>query len=235
MAIAPFLAMTAAEMQKSSASGRKIAWMACHFSPYGTGLSNVPKHLPSGALLMVDDITPPYKQDPVFMAEQLSVCLEDFHCCGIVLDFQQEHNAVTQDIAKYLTQALPCPVVVSERYAKDLDCPVLLSPVPLSVALKNHLSPWKGRQIWLEVGLDAQILRLTEQGCEAIPLSCTDLVAEGFSEPELHCHYTIETDEKSAGFTLWRTKEDIAQLLAEAETLGIAEAVGLYQELDKYL
>ena len=60
MAIAPFLAMTAAEMQNSSQLPPKIAWMACHFSPYGLGLSNLPKELPSDSLLMVDDITPPH-------------------------------------------------------------------------------------------------------------------------------------------------------------------------------
>ena len=64
MAIAPFLAMTGAEMRNNSVLPDKIAWMACHFSPYGTGLSNLPKNLPAGSLLMVDDITPPHGHDP---------------------------------------------------------------------------------------------------------------------------------------------------------------------------
>ena len=58
MAIAPFLAMTAAETRNHSVLPPKIAWMACHFSPYGLGLSNLPQRLPPHALLLLDDITP---------------------------------------------------------------------------------------------------------------------------------------------------------------------------------
>ena len=46
MAITPFLAMTAAEFRKKEDLPDKIAWMACHFSPYGLGLSNLPQRLP---------------------------------------------------------------------------------------------------------------------------------------------------------------------------------------------
>ena len=65
MAITPFLAMTAAEMRNISVCPPKIAWMACHFSPYGLGLSNMPKDLPSNSLLIVDDYTPPSGHDPL--------------------------------------------------------------------------------------------------------------------------------------------------------------------------
>ena len=46
MAIRPFLAMTAAEIRGTETLPPKTAWMACHFSPYSTGLSNLPKDLP---------------------------------------------------------------------------------------------------------------------------------------------------------------------------------------------
>jgi DNA-binding NarL/FixJ family response regulator len=68
----PFLAMTAAEIRNISVFPGKIAWMACHFSPFGLGLSNLPRALPVGSLLMVDDVTPPRRHDPVFIAEQIS-------------------------------------------------------------------------------------------------------------------------------------------------------------------
>ena len=71
MAIAPFLAMTGAEMRNNSFLPEKIAWMACHFSPYGLGLSNLPRSLPPGSLLMVDDITPIGKHDPSIILDQL--------------------------------------------------------------------------------------------------------------------------------------------------------------------
>ena len=52
MAIAQYLAMTAAEMIGSTFLPQKAAWMACHFSPYSTGLCNLPSALPPGSLLI---------------------------------------------------------------------------------------------------------------------------------------------------------------------------------------
>lgn len=233
MAIVPFLAMTAAEMRCRSAFPEKIAWMACHFSPYGIGLSNLPRELPPGSLLMVDDITPPHGHDPDFIAAQLSACLEDFQCCGVLLDFQRSGCEETRSISAQLAVALPCPVAVSACYADGLDCPVFLPSVPPSVPLETYLAPWQGRDIWLELGLDGELLTLTEQGCQAASLPCPDWEAKGFSEETLHCHYAIETEEASARFTLWRTKEDLEALLEETEKSGIVGCVGLYQELQR--
>ena len=129
MAIVPFLAMTAAEMRSCSVFPEKIAWMACHFSPYGTGLSNLPKDLPSGSILMVDDVTPPHGHDPNFIAQQLSHYVEKFQCSWVLMDFQRWNCMETEAIAKYLTEALPCPAALSACYAKDLDYPVFLPPV----------------------------------------------------------------------------------------------------------
>ena len=42
MAIRQYLAMTAAEMTQAGSLPRHAAWMACHFSPYSTGLTNLP-------------------------------------------------------------------------------------------------------------------------------------------------------------------------------------------------
>ena len=231
MAIVPFLAMTAAEIRNISVLPPKVAWMACHFSPYGLGLSNLPKELPPGSVLIVDDVTPPHGHDPVLIAEQLSARVEDLQCCGVLLDFQRKGYEETKSIAKHLASALPCPVAVSECYANGLDCPVFLPPLPPSVSLKEHLAPWKEREVWLELGLDGEILTLTEAGCQAVPFSCQTHGGEGFADDTLHCHYTIETNEKAARFTLWRTKDDWEELLEEAEALGITTVVGLYQEL----
>ena len=231
MAIAPFLAMTAAEMRNHTVLPPKIAWMACHFSPYGLGLSNLPQTLPPGSLLMVDDITPLHGHDPVLIAEQLTFCAENLRCSGILLDFQRQNCPETGELAKYLTGALPCPAAVSEVYAGDLDCPVILSPVPPSVVPEDHFAPWQGREIWMEIGLSGEILTLTDRGCDTAPLPFPDPNREGYSDPKLHCHYTIETKENSAVFTLWRNREDVQELLEEAETLGVTTAVGLFQEL----
>ena len=231
MAIAPFLAMTAAEIRNISVFPRKIAWMACHFSPFGQGLSNLPRALPAGTLLMVDDVTPPHGHDPVFIAEQISAVVTDYQCCGVLLDFQRTGYHETKVIVQHLLSALPCPVAVSDPFAKDLDCPVFLPPVPPSAALETHIAPWEDREIWLEISLEGEVLTLTENGCEIISLPYPDLDAQGFEDPKLHCHYRIEVKEKSARFTLWRTKKDLDTLLVEAEKTGIATIVGLYQEL----
>ena len=234
MAILPFLAMTAAEMAKVSDFPPKIAWMACHFSPYGLGLSNLPQRLPPHALLLLDDITPIREHDPQRITEQLLNCLESLNCHGVLLDFQRPDVPETAVLVNHLTQTLPCPVIVSESYASELSCPVFLPPVPPSVALEEYISPWEGRSIWMEIGLTGELLTLTEQGCETVPLPFPNEPSEGFPEKALHCHYRIETNEKSARFTLWRTEKDLAALLEEAEGLGISGAVGLYQEFSKF-
>ena len=45
MGLPLYLAMTAAELSAAEALPRKMAYMACHFSLYGTGLSNIPEQL----------------------------------------------------------------------------------------------------------------------------------------------------------------------------------------------
>ena len=231
MVIQPFLAMTAAEMRICSRFPEKIAWMACHFSPYGLGLSNLPKELPPGSLLIVDDITPPHGHDPVLITKQLTKCAESLQCCGILLDFQRQGCEETQAIAKYLTAALPCPTAVSECYAQELDCSIFLPPLPPSVALQAYLTPWKNREVWLELGADGEKITLTEKGAESSILPYSGLEIAGFNDEQLHCHYKIETNENAASFTLWRTKKDFEQLLEEAKTLGVINTVGLYQEI----
>lgn len=233
MAIVPFLAMTAAEFRTADSLPSKIAWMACHFSPYGLGLSNLPKELPPEALLMVDDITPPHGHDPVLIAEQLCRCVEIWNCCGILLDFQRKDCAETDAIAAYLTGALPCPTAVSDVYAAGLDCPVFLSAPPPSVPLEEQLAPWKERCIWMELSADGQIITLTEEGAEISPSPHMDSRWKGFADENLHCHYSIQTAEKSARFTLWRTEDDLNSFLEEAEGYGITTAVGLFQQLQK--
>ena len=146
------------------------------------------------------------------------------------MDFQRIGCEETRAIAEYLVEVLPCPTVVSEGYARNLNCPVFLPPVPPSVPIEEHLTPWKDREIWLELGLDGEILTLTEAGCEVTPLPHPDLDAQGFVEKKLCCHYQIATNEKSARFTLWRTMEDLNYLLEDIKTHGIIEALGLYQE-----
>ena len=233
MAITPFLAMTAAEMGNVSDFPPNIAWMACHFSPYGLGLSNLPQRLPPHSLILLDDITPIQNHNSEIIADQLRSLEETLRCSGILLDFQRGYTQEMAALVNHLTQALPCPVIVSEIYAKELTCPVFLPPVPLSVPLEEYIAPWNGREIWLEISLTGEALTLSGSGCLRVPFPCPDNRFSGFTDETLHCHYIMEANEKSARFTLWRTVDDFMQFMEDGHKLGITGFVGLYQELRK--
>ena len=209
MAIHTYLAMTAAEIDRISPLPPEIAWMACHFSPYSTGISNLPPWLPEGSLLMLNDVTPIHGHDPQRVAEQLAGCIERCKCMGVLLDFQREKNEELEAMATFLIDALPCPVGWSQNDAG----PVFVPPVPCSAPLAEYIAPWKDKEVWLELALSSEQLRLTDQGCVSIPLSPQDIPAWGQKEDGLHCHYQIELSDDDARFTLWRTREDLQELL----------------------
>ncbi len=232
MALTQYLAITEAEIRENPDMPLPIGWMACHFSPYGLGLSNLPRQLPPGSLLLLDDITPIHGHSPRQIAGQLSACVDALDCAGVLLDFQRPGYPEAAELAAFLCDALPCPVCVSSLYGQELSSPVLLPPVPCCVALQEHLSPWGGRECWLELSHEGEVIALTEQGAECTPLPCYD--GEGFAEEALHCHYKITQMKDAAVFTLWRTPEDQLQLLEEAGYLGIPCSVGLYQEFSHF-
>lgn len=109
MAIRPFLAMTAAEIRGTETLPPKTAWMACHFSPYSTGLSNLPKALPPGSMVILDDITPIHGHDSETIAAQLRPRLDALECSGVLLDFQRPGYEEAELLAGRLSEALPCP------------------------------------------------------------------------------------------------------------------------------
>ena len=231
MAIAPFLAMTAAEIRENTSLPPKIAWMACHFSPYGSGLSNLPRSLPPGSLLMVDDITPIRRHDPHRILDQLGACAEALSCGGILLDFQRPGIEETAALVEVLTQGLPCPVAVSAHYAGSGSFPVFLPPVPPSASPENHFTPWNGREIWLELALDALEVTVTEDGSTFLPLPAAAPAEPAFFDETLLCRYHCDVQEAAVRFTLRRAAEDLERFLAEAEKHSVTKAVGLYQEL----
>lgn len=231
MAIKRYLAMTAAEIGDSAALPSNVAWMACHFSPYTTGLSNRPKTLPPGSVLILNDVTPIHGHDPKVITDQLRECVEALECVGVLLDLQRTGNAETAALVQVLAGALPCLTAVSEPYARDVDSPVFLPPPPLHVPLGEYLAPWQDREVWLEMALDGEVITLTEAGAAFWPLAMGEAFEDGHREETLHCHYRIDMEENAARFTLRRTREDLDALLEEAEGLGVTTAVGLYQEL----
>ena len=235
MPIARYLAMTGAEMAGNAVFPDYAAWMACHFSPGGKGLSNLPKGLPPGSLLILDDSTPIQDHDPERIAAELGSCMERLQCTGLLLDFQRPGEEQARTLTEYLCQVLPFPVVVSDSYADGLDCGVFVSPVPPDESMDMWLSRWSGREIWLDTTMEGLEIVLTEKGAKNVPLPVWDCPEGGLEDTRLHCHYQITLGSDSAVFTLWRTMEDIAAQLEEAEQLGVTAAVGLYQEFGRPL
>ena len=163
MAIKGYLAMTAAEIAAAGAPAYGLAYMACHFSPYGTGLVNLPRELPEGAMLILNDRIPPRGHDPRQITEQLLEVIRHCGCECVLLDFQQPGCKELECLAQSLSRSLPCPTAVSEAYAAGLSCPAFLPPVPPDVPLQTHLASWGSREIWLEISLEGLQIRLTEQ------------------------------------------------------------------------
>ena len=231
MALPRYLAQTAAEMT-GNPTADKCAFLACHFSPGGKGLSNLPECLPPGSMLILDDSMPLDGHDPDLILTQLSTEIQQHSCEALLLDFQRPEQSQQQVVAKLLCSSLPCPVGVSELYGNSLSCPVFLPPVPTDVSLSSYLAPWKKREIWLETALDGIMLTLRESGCHPGPL--LDFPEDGLTDKKLNCHYTVETAANAAIFRLWRTKTDLDRLLEEAEALGVTKAIGLWQELGQH-
>ena len=231
MVIVPYLAMTKAEIRANPEISSPIAWMACHFSPYGTGLSNLPRQLPKGSLLILNDRTSWWCHDPRLIADQLSHCMEALECRALLLDFQRPDVPEEAELAAMLSDVLPFPVGVSESYAADLSCSVFLPPLPLGLSLSDYLAPWTGREIWLDLALSREEITVTEEGCTVFPLPYSDDSACFLRDASLHCHYHVAVEEHMARFTLCRTREDLTSLLTEAADLGVTTALGLWQEM----
>lgn len=231
MAIPLFLAMTGWEISKNAELPRNIAWMACHFSPYGTGLTNLPSSLPSGSMIIVNDRTPVCGHDPELIAAQLCSLVEGNRCGSVLLDFQRPDEPDTAAIAEAVVRELNCPVGVSHSYAKGLSCPVFLPPVPPHIPFTEYIAPWQERQIWLECALDGTLITVTGSGSSTAPLSCPDTLEFRHADTDLCCHYEIQLEEEQVRFRLCRRSDDLHALLTAAEGTNVTHAIGLYQEL----
>ena len=228
MAIPLYLAMTASEFSQCQDFPAYTAWMDCQFSPNGSGLSSLPSQLPKGALLILNDRTPVQGHDPKQIRQTLAETVSSLNCCAVLLDMQRPDCCETRKIIQELL-ALPCPVCVSDIYAKSLECPVFLPPVPLTCTPDAYFSPWKGREIWLDVAVQSSVYTVTERGCQNF--NCEATGDYPFTDEHLYCHYRLELEKDSAKFYIQRTKADIANLLEHSSVYGVRAAVGLWQEL----
>lgn len=221
------LAMTDAELG-TSVPACQIARLGCQFSLLDATLSQIPQSLPENALLILDDRIPIHGCDPETVCEALQSLAETLHPAGILLDFQRRDAPESEQMVQKILETLSCPVLVSEAYAKDKDCPVFLASPPLHKSLKAYLSPWAGREIWLEIAPETQEMFLTDSGCTITHLPENSWTLPLCSEV-LHCHYAVKTGANWAKFVLSRDFEDLRSLAEDAQTLGVKGTIGLYQ------
>lgn len=222
-----FLGVTGREMERFHP--KKVAYMACHFSSGGTGLSNLPQQLPEGSVLLVDDSMPVQGHDPETVAGQLTELVNRFSPRAVLLDFQRPQSKETDGMFAAISEALPCPVAATPVYAIGRDCPVFLPPVAVNKPLEPYLRPWLKRGVFLEIAPETARFTVTKEGCISCPAPWENsLPAE---VKRLHCHYREEAFPGKVVFTVTRTREDLGNLCREGYDLGIWGAVGLYREL----
>lgn len=233
MGMCRYLAMTAAEIAASSPLPEKLAYMACHFSSYGTGLSNCPDSLPEGSILILNDRIPIRGHDPQRIAGQLQQLTETLRCDSLLLDFQRPNVSETAALCRVLSSELRCPVGISELYADNLSGPVFLSAAPPDVPLQEHLKQWPGREIWLEATVETVCITVTEKGSEVVALPYCEPPETAYCQQQLHCRYQMETLDNAVRFQLWRTAGQTEALLQQAQELGIRRTIGLYQQFGR--
>lgn len=225
MPIDRYLAVTAAEFPGYCSSQARIGWMACHFSPSGTGLTNLPPPLPPGSMLILDDSTPVSGHAPRQVAQQLSSIAKDMACSCILLDMERPGVEETADIVRAICQLAPCPVGVSAQYCADNDCAVFLCP-PLHIPLDAFLSLWRAREIWLETATEDLSFCITAQGCTHT--ACRFSGPFPHQTPGAFSRYRIDIQENAIYFSFRRSLADLEAMMQQAT--GISRFVGLYQQ-----
>ncbi len=232
MAIPCYLAMTGAEFHAASTLPENLAWMACHFSSYSTGISNLPTDLPAGSMVILNDRIPFQGHDPQRILVQMQQIVEDFCPTAILLDFQRPQIPTVAAIAKLLAETLPCPVGVTEPYAENLSCPVFLE-APIHRPLTENLSPWEGREIWLDMVPMGGTITVKADSSDFQPgFPAFDEEYPVFADEALCCRYQTQIGENYIRFLLRRDRQEMSLLIDAGEKLGVTRAIGLYQQLE---
>lgn len=229
MAIPCYLALTAAEFINAEILPEKCAYMACHFSCYGTGLSNLPQSLPAGSIIILNDRTPADRHDPEQIRSQMQALVEQHSPAGVLLDFQRPGIPLTQEISRILADTLPCPVAVTLPYAQALSCPIFLAPPPLHKPLKDYIVPYQDREVWLELATETARYIINSEGCVIEQAEDTTLLEPVLSDEAAFCRYHIDVGADRAEFTLQRTVQELTDMLSSDCT--ITKTFGLYQQL----
>lgn len=228
MAIVRYLAMTGAEFSGCDPLPPHIGWLACHFSPSGAGLSNIPRVLPRDSLLLVDDSLPFFDHDPELIFNQLKQAISDFGLYAIVLDFQRSHDPLLQSLTELLQKNLPCPVFAPPGYAQT--GPVFLPPCPLYTPVETYLKPYQGRKILLDTTPLSTIIKVKPEKVIYQTILPQPIAKGDHWDHSLYCHYQIAIHGDCISFTLQRNNDAFDKWCAHVESLGVAAMTGLYQE-----
>ena len=148
-----------------------------------------PEPIPPGALPVITDRFPPDGQ-----------ALRNL-CQGrdaVLLDFEAPPTAEVREMIRHL----PCPAAAPPGYSDK--GPVFLPPAPLHMPMEEYLSPWKGREIWLEAALQRQVVTVTEEGCAVSPPCTNNDLEEGFYSEKLRCRF-FKTFRKTGRFSPFLT------------------------------
>ena len=234
MALPLYLAMTASEMSSTDGFPPHFSYMACHFSPYSQGLSNLPEHLPDRSMLILNDNFPCQGHSPGLVVQQLSGVMEKFCCESLLLDFQRPPEPEAEAMVSAILQALPCPTAVTPEFATDHHGPVFLPPCPLHIPLEEYLTPWKSRELWLEAALCQESAIVSKDGAVFCPHFPAEGLEDGFYDEGLACRYHVEVSPESITFTLFDARDSLSKKLEKAHSLGVSRAVGLWQELGTF-
>ena len=171
---------------------------------------------PAGVLPVITDAFPPDRQTLLRLCQGRD---------AVLLDFERPPTAQVREMIR----DLPCPAGAPPGYAHE--GPLFLPPAPLHVPMEEYLSPWKGREIWLEAALQRQVVTVTAEGCTVFP-PCTNTDFEGgFYSEKLQCRFRQNFSENQAVFTLFDTPDTLRIKLDRAGELGVTRAIGLFQEL----
>lgn len=231
MGLPVYLAMTEAEIRTEVLPSCPIAYMACHFSPYLDALSGIPESLPPGAALMLNDRIPIRGHSSSRICDQLAASVQALGCNVLLLDFQTPDVEALSRLCQLLLQELPCQVVVSHHYARQLSCPVLLPPVPPHITPEAHIAPWEGRRLWVETVCESSLIHVDASGSRVSSLPFF-LPQEGnHYHDKLCCSYDTELTDDAAKFRLTRGSRELSALLSRLEGMGVSAVIGLYQQL----
>ena len=228
MPIPIYLAMTESEMADCSVLPPKVAWMSCLFSPYGTGLTGIPRSLPPASMLILSDRIPYFRQDSDLVITQLQKTMEQFRCESLLLDFQQPDVPELLELI-HKVSTFNCKVCVSQCYSEQWRGPILVPPVPLNESAESYLRKWDGREVWLEIEQTGLQITVTEDGSLYLPMKDNSSGKYPFFCRDLLCHYRQRIN-NTAEFYLKRTQEDHTTLLSLAKGLGVTRAIGFYSE-----